>query len=361
MSSQRNDMDNFDTKSPPAFLRRLLIEPEYRAARHLLLLFVLVVTALNQAFMTMRAGLEQMGNGIFLQAGYVFITYLVACYFNLWVLLPRYLLKKKYLLYTLYLAATVLLLVVLQTVEERAVLLHFDILDEFYKLPRVVITILSSFALVLLCISGGAMTVLLKHWMINNQKVSQLEKLHIQSEVEQLKEQVNPHLLFNILNRTGVLAKHRPGEASDMLLRLSQLLRYQLYDCNRERVLLSAEIKFLNNYLTLEKMYSDSFEFGIEYDQGCSHILVSPLLFISFVQAAVIRIYEKDRRVKINIRFESDEQSVTFVCRCDMEDLFRDMNFSKIGRRLDILYKNRYSLAVADKEITLNLEIEDGR
>lgn len=353
-------MDHFDRTTPPSFLRKLLIEPEYRIARHLLLILILVVTALNQAFMTMRAGLEAMGSSIFLQAGYAFITYLMACYFNLWVLLPRYLLKKKYLMYTLYLSATVLLLVVLQTVEERAVLMHFDILDEFYKLPRIVITILSSFALVLLCISGGAMTVLLKHWMINNQKVSRLEKLHIQSEVEQLKEQVNPHLLFNILNRTGVLAKHRPGEASDMLIRLSQLLRYQLYDCNREWVLLSAEIKFLNNYLTLEKMYSDSFEFDIEYDKGCSHILVSPLLFISFVQAAVIRIYEKDRKAKINIGFESAESSITFTCRCDMEDMFCDMDFSKIGRRLDLLYKNRFSLAVADNEITLNLEIDTG-
>lgn len=351
-------MDNYDRTTPPSFLRRLLIEPEYRIARHSLLILILVVTALNQAFMTMRDGLEVMGYGIFLQAGYIFITYLVACYFNLWVLLPRYLLKKRYIAYTLYLAATALLLVILHTIEERTVLLHFDKLDEFYKLPRIVITVLSSFALVLLCISGVAMTVLLKHWMINNQKVNQLEKLHIQSEVEQLKEQVNPHLLFNILNRTGVLAKHRPGEASDMLIRLSQLLRYQLYDCNRERVLLSAEIKFLSNYLTLEKMYSDSFEFDIEYDKGCSHTLVSPLLFISFVQAAVIRIYEKDRRGKINIRFESTESSVTFVCRCNMEELFHDMDFSKIGRRLDLLYYNRYSFAVTDKEITLNLELD---
>lgn len=179
---------------------------------------------------------------MFLQAFFLFTTYLIVCYFNLWVLLPRYLLKKRYVRYTLYLSAAIFLLVVVQTMEERTVLLHLNLLDEFYTPPRIFITILSSFALVSLCVSGGAMTVVLKRWMTDNQKVNQLEKLHIQSEVEQLKEQVSPHFLFNILNRTGVLAKHQPEKASDMLIRLSQLLRYQLYDCNRENVHLSFKV-----------------------------------------------------------------------------------------------------------------------
>ena len=92
---------------------------------------------------------------------------------------------------------------------------------------------------------GGSITIVLKHWMTENNRVNQLERIHVQSEVEQLKAQVNPQLLFNVLNRTAVLANSEPKEASGMLLELSQILRYQLYDCSRKAVLLKAEIDFL--------------------------------------------------------------------------------------------------------------------
>lgn len=351
-------MDHFTQAGSSSYLRKLLIEPEYRIARHLVLISVLVVTALNQSFMTMRTGLNVLGYKIFIQALFCFITYFFVCYFNLWILIPRYLLKKRYAKYTAYLTGTIFLLILGQTMEERTVLLQIGLLDEFYTMPRIVLTVFSSFALVLLCVSGGAMTVLLKHWMTDNLKVNQLEKLHVQSEVEQLKGQVSPHLLFNILNRTGVLAKYHPAKASDMLIRLSQLLRYQLYDCNRERVLLSAEIKFLNNYLTLERMYSNSFEYDIQSDRECSHILVSPLLFISFVQAAVIKMYQLEKKTQLCITFSAREEgTVSFTCRCGIEDAFFHMDFSKISKRLEIVYKNHYILTVSGKEVILKLEI----
>lgn len=75
----------------------------------------------------------------------------------------------------------ILLLVVLQTLEERAVLCRIGLLDDFYTFPRIFLTIFSSLALLFLCLSGGAMTILLRQWMMDNQKVSRLEKLHVQS------------------------------------------------------------------------------------------------------------------------------------------------------------------------------------
>ena len=75
------------------------------------------------------------------------------------------------------------------------------------------------------------MTLLLKEWMIENQRVSQME--NVLSEVEQLKEQVSPELLFKTLHHSGELTLTKPEKASKMLMKLSQLLRYQLYDCSR--------------------------------------------------------------------------------------------------------------------------------
>ena len=91
------------------------------------------------------------------------------------------------------------------------------------------------------------MTVLLKEWMIENRRVSQMEKAHVLSEVEQLKEQVSPELLFKTLHHSGELTLTEPEKASKMLMKLSQLLRYQLYDCSRHKVLLSGEVAFLGS------------------------------------------------------------------------------------------------------------------
>ena len=350
-------MTHFDSISTSSFLRKLLVEPAYRVPRHILFIFVMVVISLNQTFMTMREGMEILGNKLFLQSLFLFTTYTIVCYFNLYILLPKYLLKKRYITYSACLILTVGLLITIQTSEELAVLTSIDLVDDFYTPPMIFVNMLSSFILVLLCISGGAMTVVLKQWMINDRKVGQLEKLHIQSEVEQLKEQVNPHLLFNILNRTGVLAKYKREEASDMLIRLSQLLRYQLYDCNREKVLLSAEIKFISDYLTLEQRYSDAFTFTIASDKSSFPVLVSPLLFITFVQSAVIRIYERQEKASIQVKFEVTDDFIFFTCHCDLASVFSDTDFSRINRRLELLYRHSYCLAITNNEVTLKVGI----
>lgn len=98
---------------------------------------------------------------------------------------------------------------------------------------------LSSFPLTLLSIMGGGMTVLLRLWILENQRVMQLEKIRLQSEIEHLKEQISPSMLFRVLHYSGEQALVNPGKASEMLMKLSQILRYQLYDCNREKVLLN--------------------------------------------------------------------------------------------------------------------------
>ncbi|WP_254500443.1 histidine kinase, partial [Salmonella enterica] len=76
-----------------------------------------------------------------------------------------------------------------------------------------------------------------------------------------LKSQVNPHFLFNMLNNSQVLIQTDPEKASEILLKLSDLLRYQLYDSSRQKVLLNADIRFLMHFLSLEKIRRDYFEF----------------------------------------------------------------------------------------------------
>ena len=350
-------MNRTNDINSPSLLHKLLIAPEYSICRHLLLLFVIAVISLNQAFMTFLYGLDILGNKIYLQAGLTFASYMLVGYFNFYVMLPRYLLKRRYVRYIGMLAISIFLLVLFQSVEEYWVLKHFQIVNNSYNFPNICVNILSAFALILLSLSGPAMTILLRYWLTENEKIAELEKRHVQSEVEQLKEQVSPHLLFGTLNHAGVQAVQHPSEASAMLLRLSQLLRYQLYDCNREHVLLSAEIKFLNNYLELEQSHSDIFSFAIHEDKDTAYMLVAPLLFISFVQAAVLKIYEQNTRTALELDFCTSGGNVTFGFGSAPAPLFIDIDYSKINQRLNLLYPGRHSLRISDRRITLNLEL----
>lgn len=101
--------------------------------------------------------------------------------------------------------------------------------------------------------AGSAAISLFTHWLRYNLRIDKLESTTLQSELKFLKNQINPHFLFNMLNNANVLIKRNPEEASKVLFKLEDLLRYQINDSSRERVSLASDIRFLNDYLNLEK------------------------------------------------------------------------------------------------------------
>lgn len=217
---------------------------------------------------------------------------------------------------------------------------------------------ISALLMTTLCMVGGSMTVLLKLWIVNNQRIAQLEKAHVLSEVKQLKEQVGPSLLFKILNRSGHLALTDPIKASKMLMKLSQLLRYQLYDCSREKVLLGSEISFLTNYLTLEQLSSERFEYSLSSDGDVNCTFVLPLLFIPFVQYAVEQMCEQGISfISVHIRLKADVDDIIFVCSCPGIDFFvgDERGLERIRQRLDLQYGQYYDLQLEKENIHLEL------
>ena len=227
----------------------------------------------------------------------------------------------------------------------------------YFSIP-IVMDYISSFMLSTLCMIGGTMTVLLKEWMIDHQRVSQMEKVHVLSEVEQLKEQVSPELLFKTLHHSGELTLSEPEKASKMLMKLSQLLRYQLYDCSRTKVLLSSEINFLNNYLTLEQNSQAQFNYELLADGEVNRTLVPPLLFIPFVQYIVKSINEQRTSIPVSLKIhlKVEENTIIFTCLCLQVNLLEDKGLERIRQRLNLLYGNRYRLFLTTESIWLELK-----
>ena len=345
----------------PTFMYRLLVSSQLRWVRYLILITALGVISFNQAFIVYIDFREVLREWFYVILFVYLVAYLAVVCVNLFILLPQYLLKKRYWSYLWWLSAIMCGLIMAQMAMEYSVYSHWPQLyvkDQYFSVAMVV-DYISSFVLTTLCMIGGSMTALLKVWMIDYQRVSQLEKAHILSEVEQLKEQVSPELLFNTLHYSGALALKEPEKASMTVMRLSQLLRYQLYDCSRKRVLLSGEITFLTNYLTLEKNHFPNFDYTLTLEGEITRTLVPPLLFIPFIRHVVNLAHQQPSTdsVLLHIHLKVEEDTITFTCSCiPRVNLSAEKGLESIRRRLDCLYQQNYELSLATDSICLKLK-----
>lgn len=327
----------------------------------MLIFFVLLIISFNQTYITYQPNLEILGSKIYVLALITTVIYIIIIYLNLYVLVPRLLLQKRYLAYGSILSGLVLLLVIALNVQEYTAytILGIPHVRSTYFNYVTLLDGISNFTINMLCIAGGSMIILLKYWMENEQKVNQLQNEQIQSEVEQLKDQINPQFLFNILNRASELAKTDQRLASNMLLQLSHLLRYQLYDCSRDKVLLNSEINFLTNFLALEKLYFDRLDYSISTEGDVHRIFVSPLLFTPFVQNAINELQIQDKEPFINLHFKADGDTVIFTCNLNNREIgIEDSELSGIKQRLNLLYKSNYKLSISNGTIILELNTQ---
>lgn len=342
------------------FLYNFLVSPGYRVWRHVTVLLCVFIISINQTYITYQHNIPALGNHIYWIFLYSVTILVFTGYFNMYVLVPQYLLRKRYTAYILLLITSVLLWGISGLIGEYVVYSLLELPHErvTYFNWISVLDILSNTALNALCIAGIAMTVLLRRWMTEGIRVSELEKVHIQTEVELLKEQANPQFLSNILTSAASLTGTDPGKASAMLYKLSQLLRYQLYDCSREKVLLTSEIAYLKNYLVLEQLYSGAFEFSVEVRGNINHIFVAPLIFIPFVREVIGEIYlQPCTNPCIHIYWEVQDETLKFTVQSECIRRNTDMGLSGILRRLDMLYPKAYRLQVASNSIVLEVAV----
>lgn len=225
----------------------------------------------------------------------------------------------------------------------------------------------------MMCISIILVTTtvkLLQKWIRDSMKIVELNSLTLNMELNELRNQINPHFLFNMLNNVKALIRTDPEKATVVIMKLSEFLRYQLYENNEERTMLTSEIDFLSNFLNLEKIRRENFEVTIE-SQNDKRILnstfIPPNLFTTFVENAVkhsVDISGKESYVKVNI--EIKDKNLHFECRNSQNSEFPvpETNYSGLGlanikRRLELLYKNTFTLDInsTNNEYIVNLII----
>jgi sensor histidine kinase YesM len=203
----------------------------------------------------------------------------IVAYINLYFLIPRYLFAKKYAHYTGFLFVLVFLTASLITW-----IINDLGLDSIDWSSRFVVTLIALTALALLT-SGGK---LLVEYLRKMMKFKEIENKQLKDELALLKEQIQPHFLFNTLNNLyGLITQDQNQKAAEITLKLSDLMRYLLESSKTDKVSLKKEIQFLEDYLSLEKIrLSKNTDIRFEVSGIVSDVLIAPLLFIPLVENA---------------------------------------------------------------------------
>lgn len=336
----------------------LLISPKYYILRHSLLLAASILMAITN-FYNEYLLKDHLLAGLLLMA-----VFLMPIYANIYLLVPRLLFRNLFFSYLVAMAVvvflTILLIVCLQLISN----------DDFHKILNeadwsiIILNFFSSVFSLALTIAGTTSILLFQHWVIYEQEIRELEETTMQSELEQLKNQINPHFLFNMLNNANVLTQENPEEAAKVLRKLNELLKYQLNDRNAVSVRLEDEIHFLTDFLNLEKLRRDNFNFIITREGPVEEVSLPPLLLIPFVENAVKHNNDNCNLSYVHLLFRVERGCLQFICVNSKPTFSQEekrdggLGLANIKRRLQLLYGKDHTLRIEENKITYTIDLQ---
>ena len=186
----------------------------------------------------------------------------------------------------------------------------------------------------------------------------ELETHRLQEELKYLKQQISPHFFMNVLNNIHEMAEENIQAAQEMILELSCLMRFVLYESEHDMTTLKAESRFISSYVALMKMryVEDIVKVNIDIsDEESDEVRIPPLLFISFIENAFKHGVSYNNETIINIRLYQKNGKVFFSCDNTMpakksNAVQGGVGLANVRRRIELLYGEEYSLHITDKD-----------
>lgn len=299
-------------------------------------------------------------------------------YFNLYYLMPRLLEKGKYISYTsavmLTIVATAFCVVPGYYVSawlsgNSMQALYARGPEEFWFFFKIN-TLPSSVASMTL----GMSVKLAKKWIATKKHQQLLEKEKLETELKFLKSQFNPHFLFNSINSIFVLIHKNPDMASESLAKFSDLLRYQLYECNEAQIPLTQEISYIENFIELEKLRQEhTIDLDISIQQPAENVTIAPFILMPFIENAFKHVSKRnDSHDWIKMQLSASEGALNFVISNSVSSQFnssteplqyKGIGLKNVNRRLELLYPGRHQLSInqtpASYSLSLQLSLEE--
>ena len=308
-------------------------------------------------------------NFIFWFSTILSIITIVSSYVFVYHLIPDFLIAKKhkkFILYTFY-AAIFIVCAVLMTVVFGFVFFYNL---ELKRMPALTKNSGVILVCVLLIIALASAFKILKHNYKSLDEKKTLENKFLQTqlqlkeqELKFLKMQIHPHFLFNTLNTSYGFALKKSEKAPEMILKLSNLLDYILYQVDKPLVLLQEEINHIEDYISLEKSrFQEGLYIAFNKDRIDDKLEIAPMLLLPFVENAFKHGTQIDGVVKVNINLKVDKNELNFTIENSAirkEGSKKGIGLENIIKRLKILYQEEHFLEVLQEEklFKVNLKI----
>lgn len=279
-----------------------------------------------------------------------FILDAILVYVSLYILIPKFLIPRKYFLFIL--CSFLLLFINIVSVN-----FLFDLelpFEENESIQYVAITLLQTSAIYGLAVAAKLFKINYKQ----KEEQRQLQEETLKTEMAMLKNQLNPHFLFNALNSLYVLAQKNDNEkVQNAILDLAELLRYQTYDTRKTQIPLKMELDFISNYFNFEKLRRSNIEWLSDYPEDIEHVMIPPMLLFPLVENAikyssgdsekVSLIKQKLVIVKDDILF-SIENNISR--RKVNERAYSGLGLNNLRRRLELLFPNKHEINIIQSE-----------
>ena len=336
-----------------------LTDDKSRWKRHLLFLsvFFLISFAGNQN--TLYG--SQVGNYI---ASTIYIIFVLMFYINMYILVPIFLFKSKYVPYAILLILLATIGVAVLGFINRTY--YYPLLEnnlvqdpDFIRKKSYLKNDLSRIVIVCASLISVSTTIkLLQRWIKDNKRINELKNITFEMELNELKNQISPHFLFNMLNNVKALIRINPEMANTVIIQLSEFLRYQLYENNKEKVLLTSEVEFMTNFLRLEQIRKDHFYIKIEnniHQMDLNSLMIPPGLFTVFIENAIkhsVSINDDEVYVKVYLTIINNHLHFTCVNSTDSKiSIKKNKNNNGLGlvnikRRLELIFGKKHQLQI---------------
>ena len=282
------------------------------------------------------------------------VFYAALVYLNLLYLIPNYLAKQAFVYFGLVLATCA----IVTPIEVLVLYLKFSN-QEPYRESLVMHQVWLFWGNVVVVAASTVLRVIMDWWRYQNEK-QVLVTQTMQSELRFLKSQINPHFLFNTLNNLYALTLKKSDKAPEIVLKLSEIMRYMLYECNERRVHLSKEIHYIYNYLDLERLRQPKdADIRFVVEGHISEQMVAPLLFVPFLENS----FKHGLNHSVNgggyvrLKLIASGEDLEFTIENSKVDQLPKQNHARSGgiglanvrQRLQILYPEDHTLEISDE------------
>lgn len=286
-------------------------------------------------------------------------------YINYLILIPQLIGKRRrYFIYVLafvaLLAAVPLLKTTLTVLMRDEIFLH----SKDGKKPEITVT-LYYFGQVFICGFFLVASCIIKFtidWFNSERIKRNLESERREMELQFLKSQLNPHFLFNSLNNIYSLAYQKSDKTADAIMKLSEIMRYMIYESNTPTVSLSKEVDYLKSYIELQKIrFKDGAYVEMNLNGEIDDQKIVPLMLISFVENAFKHgvVNDPEEPIKINIIANQKILHFSVINKKNQQnkDAQGGVGLPNVERRLQLIYPDRYKLNVVNSATHYNCEL----